>query len=623
MPPNKEDVKYIISMQDKMSKQLDVLMSKTNKADKKVMSFGKTIAGLAGIGGGVMAIRALVRGMAQVISAGADFGAEMSNVQALTNATGEEFLKLEEKAKQLGETTQFSAKQAAEGMSFLAMAGFESNEIMDAMPGVLNLAAVGGIELGQAADIASNALSAYGLEANKIGKVNDIIAKTITSANTNLTMFAESFKYVAPIAKGVDVQIEELSASIGILGNAGIQSSMAGTTLRQAIANMITPSGQKKLKQYGITAMTATGSLRPLADIIEDINKKGLQTADVMALFGMRAGPGMQVLIDSGAEALRQFTKELENSAGTADRIASQKLDNLKGDTVEFRSAMEGLKITLEKKFDPQLRKTVKMFTRMTRGLNDVLKPQKELSELVTLENVQFNRQISILKDANLSQDARKKLISQINEQYKEYLPSLLTEKSTLKDIEAAQLEANKQFRIGIIQRALRKELTDMAEADLIIKNQQVENEIKYASLLHDSVMMSKDQIEHIKFQRTLSDGLTDGLSEQLSTQEQIEDKYKRIAERYGILFRELNAQLQQPGTKTLETQITGADKVAGAVQKITSAAPRIFNINIDTLVENINNNVTTLKEGMAQSKQVVVEALMDALNQTQVIAHR
>lgn len=186
----------------------------------------------------------------------AQFESAMNQVAAVSGATGKQFQELENLAKQLGETTSFSASQAAEGMSFLAMAGFEVNDILESMPGVLNLAAAGQMDLAMASDIASNILTGFGKDASEMSKAVDVLAKTFTSSNTNLEQLGEAMAYVAPVANSAGLQFEEVSAAVGLLGNAGIQASRAGTTLRGAIANLLSPTGEAKkvLDRLGVSA---------------------------------------------------------------------------------------------------------------------------------------------------------------------------------------------------------------------------------------------------------------------------------------------------------------------------------------------------------------------------------
>ncbi|MEX2630032.1 MAG: phage tail tape measure protein [Tistlia sp.] len=277
----------------------------------------------------------------------ANFEEAMLNVQALTNATGSQFDRLRDQAKELGRTTQFSASQAADAMGFLAMAGFDVEKVYEAMPGVLQLAAASGMDLAEAADIASNILGGYALDAADLGRVNDILAKTMTSTNTNLSMLGESMKMVAPIAAGAGVEFSEAAAAIGIFGNNGIQGSMAGTALAAGLSRLLKPAAEAKdaLTGLGIRKrdiIDSQGQLRSLADIIQLLQERGAGVTEMIQIFGQEAGPKMQTLLAAGHGELRRLTGALQESEGTAKRIADTRMQGLNGQLRALKSAVEG-----------------------------------------------------------------------------------------------------------------------------------------------------------------------------------------------------------------------------------------------------------------------------------------
>lgn len=276
-----------------------------------------------------------------------DFQSGMNQVQALTGATGHTLDALERQAKELGRTTQFSAGQAASAMGFLAMAGFEADQILAAMPGTLQLAASANMDLATTADIVSNILTGYGKDVADLAHVNDVLVAAMTNANTDLRMLGEAMKYAAPVASAMNVQFEEATAALGLMGNAGIQASMAGTSLRGALTRLANPTRQVQdaLERLGIVTHDAQGELLPLVDIVRQLENSGASAGDMMLIFGQRAGPAMQALVDQGADALEAFTDSLENSAGTAARIADVQMRGLNGSFRALRSAVEGLAI--------------------------------------------------------------------------------------------------------------------------------------------------------------------------------------------------------------------------------------------------------------------------------------
>jgi TP901 family phage tail tape measure protein len=283
------------------------------------------------------------------VIAGADFERSMNKVKAISGATGADFEALKNQAKDLGRTTGFSASEAANAMSFLAMAGFKTNEILGAMPGTLNLAAAGNLDLARSADIASNILTGYGLEVNQLDHAVDVLAKTFTSSNTDLEQLGEAFKYAGPVAASAGVQFEQAAAAIGLMGNAGIQGSMAGTSLRGAISRLLNPTSQvsASLERLGITVTDSAGKLLPLDQIVQQLGASGATTGDYMQIFGQRAGPAMAALVRQGSTALVNLTTDLENSGGTAQEIADTQLEGFHGALIRLKSAFEAAMIAI------------------------------------------------------------------------------------------------------------------------------------------------------------------------------------------------------------------------------------------------------------------------------------
>jgi TP901 family phage tail tape measure protein len=276
-----------------------------------------------------------------MLKTAADFERAMNQVGAVTGATGEEFNMLREQAKELGRTTKFTATQAAEGMNFLAMAGFETSQIMTAMPGVLNLASAGAMDLATASDIASNILTGFNMDAEDMASVVDVMAKTFTSSNTNLMQLGHAMSFVAPVAAGFGVSIEETSAIIGMLSDAGIQASRAGTTLRGIMVQLGEAS-----KELGFSMNDSNGQMRPMAELLDELIIKSGGTQNAIDMFGQRAGPGLVALLQQGTTKLRDFEEALKDSGGTAEIIAERQMQGLAGALTEARSALEGMLIS-------------------------------------------------------------------------------------------------------------------------------------------------------------------------------------------------------------------------------------------------------------------------------------
>lgn len=314
---------------------------------------------------------AVVAGMGTTVAVAANFEKAMSRVKAVSGATDEQFLALKDAAMEMGKTTQFSSTQAAEALTYLSMAGFEVEDQINALPAVLNAAAAGNIDLGRSADIVSNIMTGFGIKATDTGEAVDVLVKTMTTANTDLPMLGEAMKYVAPVASSLGLGIEETAAAIAKMSDAGIQGGQAGTSLRAALLSLANPVGQTKdaMDEFGIKVLDAEGNMKPIPELVGHIAEKmegmtdAQKTATAAQLVGVEAASGFVTLLGIGEEGLRDYTKELENAGGTADRVAKTQMDNLLGSFEEFKSALEGLGIEIGEEFLPEFRAIVETGT--------------------------------------------------------------------------------------------------------------------------------------------------------------------------------------------------------------------------------------------------------------------
>ncbi|AND10950.1 phage tail tape measure protein [Bacillus thuringiensis] len=298
---------------------------------------------------------AIVAAVGASVKAAANFEQSMAKVKAISGATDQEFKQLESTAKHLGATTQFSASQAAEGLSFLSLAGFKAQDSIDAIPSVLNLAAAGAIDLGTAADIASNIMTGFGLTAQDTEHATDVLAKTFTTANTDMNQLGMAMKYVAPVANALGWDIEDAATAIAKMSDAGIQGSQAGTSLRAALLSLANPTGQteKAFEKLGISVVDANGQFKPLPELIGHISSKmegmtdAQKTVTAAQLVGTEASAGFLALLAQGQGALQDYKTSLEESGGTAQRVAKTMQDTLIGAWTQVKSAAEGLAIQI------------------------------------------------------------------------------------------------------------------------------------------------------------------------------------------------------------------------------------------------------------------------------------
>ncbi|WNL39820.1 phage tail tape measure protein [Halomonas sp. PAMB 3232] len=298
----------------------------------RTMALGAMTA-LVGMAGGFS--------LRRVIGETAEFQDSILGLQAVSGATVGQIAQLEQQARSLGATSMHSAKQAADAQRFLAQAGFDVNEVLAATPGVLNLATAGQMDLAQAADIASNVLGGMRMEVDQLNRVNDVLAETSARSNTNITQLGEAFSFAGPFAASASISIETTSAAIGVLSDAGLQASRAGTGLIGIIRQLsnVTPQAAGVLADYGLTVEDVNIEAHGLETVLERIRDANMSTADAFAIFGSEAGAAAQILA-AGAGRVREFTTELENAEGATSRMAQIIGSGLTGSIRGFNSML-------------------------------------------------------------------------------------------------------------------------------------------------------------------------------------------------------------------------------------------------------------------------------------------
>lgn len=340
--------------------------------------------GLAGAGAW-FAGRAALSKAGGFLGAGEEFEAQMSRVQALTrlDKNSAELAALRAQARQLGADTMFSATEAAEGQAFLGMAGFDAKQIQAAMPGLLDMAKAGDTDLGRTADIGSNILGGFGLAAEEMGRVSDVLTQTMTTSNVTLEMLGETMKYVAPQARAVGASLEEMAAMTGLLGNVGIQSSQAGTALRAMLLRLAAPTGKatKALAALKVQTADAQGNMRGIIDVLADVAKatQGMGSARRMGylkqIFGEEPASAVAELIDkAGSGGITAYLAKVRDSQGAAARTAQTMSDNMRGLRDELSSAWDDVKIGFFDQIAPELKEWGQLLLGFLRGLGDWVK---------------------------------------------------------------------------------------------------------------------------------------------------------------------------------------------------------------------------------------------------------
>nr|WP_241393672.1 phage tail tape measure protein [Clostridium butyricum] len=361
---NNKEAKVKVKAEDQASgiieKANSRLTSWLKAGTKKVISIG--LVGSLALGG---------FGLGASLKTYTDFEQGLSNVKAVTGATTQEMAILKKEAKDLGASTAWSAVQVTQAEELLGQAGFSVKETTSALPGLLNLASAGSLDLAQATDIASGTLRAFNLQASQSGHVADVLALSASATNSDVTDLGDTMKYAAPVAQALGISFEDTAAASGLLSNANIKGSQAGTILRQTMARLASPTDEasKLMKKYGINAFDAEGNMKPLSGVVDNLNSSlgkltSQQRADVIStVFGTESMSGVLALMNQGGASLSELSNKLKDANGAADNMAKTKLDNLAGQITLLKSATEGMRNELGERLAPYAKQFVTWFT--------------------------------------------------------------------------------------------------------------------------------------------------------------------------------------------------------------------------------------------------------------------
>lgn len=360
-----EKMEITVSLRNQAARGLAALSAGFSALGRSVTKMINPLTlAVAGIAGVTAAVATSIAVVTSSIKTFITFDDTMRAVGAVSGATAEEMEDLTKIAKEMGRTTKFTASQAGDGLRFMAMAGFEAKEAIDALPGVLNLAAAAGIDLGQSADIATNVLSGFGLQVEDLSQVNDVLVKTFTTSNSTLSELGEGFKLVGPIAKGVGADFEDLVGALGQLHNAGLKGTIAGTSLRGVISALMNPTAQEtrlmaglqdRLGGVALQVKDAEGKFIGFEKVLAQLEKAGFRGEEALALFGDRAGPGIAALLNVGSDALGDYIDSLRDVNGVTDEVANRMEEGLGGAVRRVKSAMEAVKLSIARVFDKDL----------------------------------------------------------------------------------------------------------------------------------------------------------------------------------------------------------------------------------------------------------------------------
>lgn len=334
------------------------------------------LAGAAKAAGGVLAaafsVAAISGGIKTSLRTFADFEAQMARVSAVSRASADDFERLTATARKLGAETEFSASQAGAGLEFLARAGWSASDSIAAIPAILDLATAASLDLGNAADVASNIMSAYGIAAKDAANVSDILAAATARANTDVRQLGDAMSYVGPVAASLGISMGDSAAAIGALSDAGIQGSSAGTGLRRVLSSLANPAkaARDQLAALGVSLEDVNPQTNDLADIIDTLAASGMDAAQALTVFGDRGGPAILALVEQRFK-VRELSKELRDVGGEASQMADVIRDTLEGDLQGLSSAFADVQISIGKAFSGNARSLVQSLTSALRAFGE------------------------------------------------------------------------------------------------------------------------------------------------------------------------------------------------------------------------------------------------------------
>ncbi|ATH65715.1 phage tail tape measure protein [Staphylococcus nepalensis] len=361
----------------KQADHLDKMSEKYGKMSQNMRSVGRNMS---------MYVTTPIAGaMGYAGKLGVEFDDGMRKVQAISGATGKDLDALKAKAREMGATTKFSASDSAEAMNYMAMAGWKSQDMMSGLPGIMDLAAASGEELGTVSDIVTDGLTAFGLEAKDSGRFADVLASASANANTNVQMMGEGFKYAAPVAGALGYSIEDTSTAIGLMSNAGIKGQKAGTALRTMMTNMTqdTAKAKENFQKYGVSLTDSNGKMKSFKTVMDDLRKnignldEKQQAQAATTLFGKEAQAGALSIINASQKDYDKLSKSIDNSEGSAKKMGDTMEKGLGGSLRELKSAAEELGLSVFETIQPALSGMVGGLKSTVDFLNDLPKGAK------------------------------------------------------------------------------------------------------------------------------------------------------------------------------------------------------------------------------------------------------
>lgn len=384
---------------ERLKNELKQLQASFDGAGDEAKEFGDkgsqsvdAIATMLAAAGITKMLKEIYNAFSECVTVAADFESQMSTVEAISGADAEEILALADRAKDLAAASAFTAQQVGEGMEFMAMAGWKTEDMLAGMDSVLALAAASGEDLGTVSDIVTDALTAFGLKASDTGRFADILAQTAANANTNVGMMGETFKYAAPVAGALGYSVEDVAVAIGLMANSGIKASQAGTTLKN-IFNGILGGVDLTAAAFGdlnVEFVNSDGSMQDLSSSMDTLRyyfdqmTEAEKVHNAINIAGQRGYAGLLAILNSTTEDYNKLTTAVNNSAGAAQKMADIKLDNMNGQLTIAKSAWEGLEIAVGEQFTPTLTKVYKVAADVIGKVTEFIKAHPGVVKAIT-----------------------------------------------------------------------------------------------------------------------------------------------------------------------------------------------------------------------------------------------
>lgn len=379
-----------------LTERIKELTEEQKKAAEGAGAFGSAgVQAIEAVGGAIAAagiaegVKAIADGYRECVDVSKEFGQGMSNVEAIAGATGREMSALTAEAKELGATTKFTARESADAMGYMAMAGWNASEMLSGMSGVTSLAAAAGEDLAQVSDIVTDNLSAFGMKASDTAHFADVLAAAAAKSNTNISIMGETFKNSSSVAGALGYSVEDVAVMVGLMANNAVKGSRAGTALRNIFNGLLggVTLTAEAFGELDYSAVNSDGSMKGLMETVKGLRgyfdqmTEAERVNNAMAIAGMRGYNGLLAILNATDEDFQNLYDSINNCSGAAERMAKVKLDNLNGDVTIMNSAMEALQTTIGEQFNPELRELTQLKTELLNGMNEVIKENPVLAK--------------------------------------------------------------------------------------------------------------------------------------------------------------------------------------------------------------------------------------------------